>query len=81
MAYKIFPCLADHLSWLSVETVLNGHSVLIFCPTKAWVEKVAESLAKNLYALGRPDTLDSDPASCAVRYGNVDAMGRSNPLN
>ena len=53
---------------MSLETVLNGHSVLIFCPIKAWVENLAESLAKNFYTLGRPDPLDTDPASCAVRY-------------
>jgi hypothetical protein len=59
--------VSDHLSWLSLETLLNGHSVLIFCPIKAWVESLAENLAKNLYSLGRPDPLDTDPVSCAVR--------------
>jgi hypothetical protein len=60
--------VSDHLSWLSLETLLNGHSVLIFCPIKAWVESLAENLAKNFYSLGRPDPLDTDPVSCAVRY-------------
>ena len=32
----------DHLTWLTLETILAGHSILIFCPSKAWVEKLSE---------------------------------------
>ena len=44
----------DHLSYLSLETVVNGHSVLIFCPTKNWCEKVADTVAKEFFNLGKP---------------------------
>ena len=42
------------LVYLSLETVVNGHSVLIFCPTKNWCEKVADTVAKEFFNLGKP---------------------------
>jgi DNA polymerase theta len=48
------PSDTDHLVYLSLETVVNGHSVLIFCPTKNWCEKVADTVAKEFFNLGKP---------------------------
>ncbi len=39
--------------YLCLETVLAGHSILIFCPTKNWCEKLAETVAKEFFNLGR----------------------------
>ena len=58
---------SDHLTWLCLQTVLDGHSVLLFCSTKAWVEKLAETVSKALLCLGRPDPQDTDPVSCEFR--------------
>ena len=44
---------SDHLVHLCLETVLAGHSVLVFCPTKAWCEKLAETIAKEFFNIGR----------------------------
>lgn len=41
----------DHIITLCLETIMEGHSVLIFCPTKAWCEKVAEKIAREFYNL------------------------------
>ena len=38
----------DHIVWLCQDTVGDGHSVLIFCPTKNQSEKLAEKIAVNL---------------------------------
>ena len=57
----------DHLTWLCLQTVLEGHSVLLFCSTKSWVEKLAEAVSQALLSLGRPDPRDSDPVSCEIR--------------
>ena len=57
----------DQLTWLCLQTVLDGHSVLLFCSTKSWVEKLAEAVSKALLNLGRPDPRDSDPVSCEIR--------------
>ncbi|XP_035703456.1 DNA polymerase theta isoform X2 [Folsomia candida] len=47
-----FQADSDNLVYLSLETVLNGHSVLIFCPTKAKCEHVAEQIAREFYKIG-----------------------------
>ena len=57
----------EHLTWLCLQTLLESHSVLLFCPIKSWVEKLAESLAQDFFTIGRPDPADRDPASTAVR--------------
>jgi hypothetical protein len=40
--------------YLSLETLIGGHSVLIFTPTKIWAEKVAETVSREICALGMP---------------------------
>ncbi|XP_042229545.1 DNA polymerase theta-like isoform X2 [Homarus americanus] len=47
---------SDHLIQLCLETVLEGYSVLVFCPTKAWCEKLAESVAKAFFRIGKTDS-------------------------
>ena len=42
--------------YLCLETVLSGHSVLVFCPTKNWCEKLAETVAKQFCGIGRGTT-------------------------
>ena len=41
----------DHVLMLCQETVEEGNGVLVFCPTKSWCEKLAESIAKHFYML------------------------------
>jgi len=36
---------------LCLETVSAGCSVLVFCPTKNWCEKLADSIAREFYRL------------------------------
>jgi len=36
---------------LCLETISTGCSVLIFCPTKNWCEKLADSIAREFYRL------------------------------
>lgn len=38
---------------LCLETVRGGHSVLIFCPTKNWCEKLADTIAREFCHLVR----------------------------
>ena len=58
---------SDNLVYLCLETVLAGHSVLVFCPTKNWCEKLADTVAKEFFNLGKPNPNDSDPERADVR--------------
>ncbi|XP_037692415.1 DNA polymerase theta isoform X2 [Choloepus didactylus] len=41
----------DHVVSLCYETVCDGHSVLLFCPSKKWCEKLADTIAHEFYNL------------------------------
>uniref|UniRef100_A0A8B9KFT4 DNA polymerase theta n=1 Tax=Astyanax mexicanus TaxID=7994 RepID=A0A8B9KFT4_ASTMX len=41
----------DHIVSLCFETVHAGHSALLFCPSKNWCEKLADSIAREFYNL------------------------------
>ncbi|XP_020280353.1 DNA polymerase theta isoform X2 [Pseudomyrmex gracilis] len=47
---------ADNILQLCIETISDGNSVLIFCPTKKWCEKLAEQIATTFFKLGCEDT-------------------------
>ena len=36
-----------------METLQEGHSVLIFCPTKNWCEKLSDTIARMIYQLNK----------------------------
>lgn len=42
----------DNILQLCIETIGASHSVLIFCPTKKWCEKLAEQIATAFFKLG-----------------------------
>ncbi|XP_073680299.1 DNA polymerase theta [Garra rufa] len=41
----------DHIVSLCFETVQDGHSALLFCPSKNWCEKLADSIGREFYNL------------------------------
>ncbi|KAJ8342804.1 hypothetical protein SKAU_G00327320 [Synaphobranchus kaupii] len=41
----------DHIVSLCFETIQDGRSVLLFCPSKNWCEKLADSIAREFYNL------------------------------
>ncbi|XP_064085840.1 uncharacterized protein LOC135200981 isoform X2 [Macrobrachium nipponense] len=58
---------SDHLIQLCLETVLEGFSVLVFCPTKVWCEKLAESVAKEFFCIGKLDSQYPSHISAKLR--------------
>ncbi|XP_008558499.1 DNA polymerase theta isoform X1 [Microplitis demolitor] len=46
----------DNIIQLCLETVLDSHSVLIFCPSKQWCESLAQQVAGAFYKIGNQDT-------------------------
>ncbi|KAK2169547.1 hypothetical protein LSH36_9g16021 [Paralvinella palmiformis] len=41
----------DGVITMCLEVIRTGHSVLIFCPTKSWCEKLCDSIARVFYGL------------------------------
>ncbi|XP_063812911.1 DNA polymerase theta isoform X2 [Pseudophryne corroboree] len=39
----------DHIVGLCYETIREGHSILIFCPSKNWCEKLSDTIAREFY--------------------------------
>ncbi|XP_075449000.1 DNA polymerase theta isoform X3 [Ascaphus truei] len=50
----------DHVVSLCYETVHGGHSILLFCPSKNWCEKLADTIAREFYNLYRRVSQQSD---------------------
>ncbi|XP_071616812.1 DNA polymerase theta [Heliangelus exortis] len=46
----------DHIVSLCYETVCDGHSVLLFCPSKNWCEKLANIIAREFYSLQQAES-------------------------
>ncbi|TNN78740.1 DNA polymerase theta [Liparis tanakae] len=68
----------DHIVSLCYETVREGRSVLLFCPSKIWCEKLVDSIAREFYNLrhaerqaeGKPEPVSLD------RDGLVDVVAQ-----
>ncbi|KAF5402490.1 hypothetical protein PHET_04083 [Paragonimus heterotremus] len=41
----------DGVFGLCLDTLLSGHGVLVFCPTKQWCEQLADTMAKEIFHL------------------------------
>lgn len=42
----------ENIVYLCLETITNGHSVLIFCSTKSWCESLAQTVACEFRTIG-----------------------------
>lgn len=43
----------DNICQLCIETIVSGASVIVFCPSKDWCEKLALHVASSIYKLGK----------------------------
>lgn len=53
---EMFPTLqndTDHLAQLCIETIVDGCSVLVFCPSKDWCENLSLQLSESFYLLSK----------------------------
>lgn len=74
----------DQIISLCYETVCDGHSILIFCPSKNWCEKLADTIAREFYnlhqrTLQHTDGPNKTPPLLPVnldREGIEDVMGQ-----
>uniref|UniRef100_A0A4W6BJP4 DNA polymerase theta n=1 Tax=Lates calcarifer TaxID=8187 RepID=A0A4W6BJP4_LATCA len=65
----------DHIVSLCYETVREGHSVLLFCPSKNWCEKLADSEVKLTFLSDRQGDTDLQPV-CLDQEGLVDVIAQ-----
>uniref|UniRef100_A0A8C3R617 DNA polymerase theta n=1 Tax=Cyanoderma ruficeps TaxID=181631 RepID=A0A8C3R617_9PASS len=56
----------DHIVSLCYETVCGGHSVLLFCPSKNWCEKLADIIAREFYSLQQTESSAKNSALAPV---------------
>ncbi|XP_059133121.1 DNA polymerase theta [Peromyscus eremicus] len=54
----------DHIVSLCYETIRDNHSVLLFCPSKKWCEKVADIIAREFYNLHHQPEGLVKPSEC-----------------
>ncbi|XP_078512764.1 DNA polymerase theta isoform X2 [Lissotriton helveticus] len=74
----------DQIVSLCYETVSDGHSILIFCPSKNWCEKLADTVAREFYNLHQRTVQHTDGPSKTPpvlpvnldREGIEDVMGQ-----
>ncbi|XP_077381163.1 DNA polymerase theta isoform X2 [Festucalex cinctus] len=68
----------EHIVSLCYETVREGHSVLLFCPSKNWCEKLADSIAREFYNLKHTEREgDSEPQPvCLDQEGLVGVIAQ-----
>uniref|UniRef100_A0A663LMJ0 DNA polymerase theta n=1 Tax=Athene cunicularia TaxID=194338 RepID=A0A663LMJ0_ATHCN len=68
----------DHVVSLCYETVCDGHSVLLFCPSKNWCEKLADIIAREFHSLQQAESSAKNSALAPVV---VDTEGISEVLD
>ncbi|XP_061390041.1 DNA polymerase theta [Musca vetustissima] len=51
--FPTIPNDSDHVAQLCLETLIEGCSVIVFCPSKDWCENLAIQLAGNIHAIGK----------------------------
>lgn len=68
----------DHIVSLCYETVREGHSVLLFCPSKNWCEKLSDGVAREFYNLRLAEGQGDGElqAVCLDQGGLVDVLAQ-----
>nr|XP_009940090.1 PREDICTED: DNA polymerase theta [Opisthocomus hoazin] len=64
----------DHVVSLCYETVCDGHSVLLFCPSKNWCEKLADIIAREFYSLQQAEGSAKNAAPVVVDREGIDEV-------
>lgn len=54
--YSLLENDQDNIGQLCIETIISGASVLVFCPSKDWCEKLSLHIAISIYKLGKSQT-------------------------
>ncbi|XP_023812203.2 DNA polymerase theta isoform X3 [Oryzias latipes] len=66
----------DHIVSLCYETVRQGHSVLLFCPSKNWCEKLADTIAREFYNIRLSDGKAEPLPVCLDHDGLMDVLAQ-----
>lgn len=54
--YQQFLKDPDNIGQMCVETILEGGSVIVFCPSKDWCESLSQHLSKFIHSIGMSKT-------------------------
>lgn len=71
-AYAQFGKDTDDVAQLCVETILEGGSVIVFCPTNVWCESLAEHLARFIHKVGKSKTVMGTTLQQQIKFQLID---------
>lgn len=64
----------DNIGQLCIETILEGCSVLVFCPSKDWCESLSTHVAGYIYAIGKSKTPMGNRLRQHLRMDDIEEM-------
>ncbi|GAB6025098.1 hypothetical protein CHUAL_010530 [Chamberlinius hualienensis] len=58
----------DNLVYMSIESIASNQGIVIFCPTKSWCERLAETIARSVNEVGREHRIASQNKNDLYRF-------------
>ncbi|KAH7644189.1 dna polymerase theta-like protein [Dermatophagoides farinae] len=64
---KLNTAFSQSLIYMAIETLAQGFSTLIFCPTRSMCESMAKSIASNIFSIGQKDRIPQNDFERNIR--------------
>ncbi|KAH7637400.1 dna polymerase theta-like protein [Dermatophagoides farinae] len=64
---KLNTTFSQSLIYMAIETLAEGFSTLIFCPTRSMCESMAKNIASNIFSIGQKDRIPQNDFERNIR--------------